>query len=60
MLAANELSQAASPFLLQQAKCPVHWRMWGEAALREAQALNKPMLLSIGKAALPLVPCDGA
>ncbi len=47
----NELSQAASPYLLQHAKNPVHWRMWGAAALREAQALNKPILLSIGYAA---------
>jgi uncharacterized protein YyaL (SSP411 family) len=51
MSAKNELSQAASPYLLQHAKNPVHWRMWGEAALREAQALNKPILLSIGYAA---------
>jgi uncharacterized protein len=47
----NELSQASSPYLLQHAHNPVHWRMWGEAALREAQALNKPILLSIGYAA---------
>ena len=47
----NELSQAASPYLLQHAKNPVHWRMWGEAALREAQAQDKPILLSIGYAA---------
>ncbi|HEY4848309.1 MAG TPA: thioredoxin domain-containing protein [Methylocella sp.] len=47
----NELSQAASPYLLQHAKNPVHWRMWGEAALHEAQALDKPILLSIGYAA---------
>jgi len=47
----NELSHAASPYLLQHAKNPVHWRMWGEAALKEAQALNKPILLSIGYAA---------
>jgi uncharacterized protein YyaL (SSP411 family) len=51
MSAANELSQAASPYLLQHAKNPVHWRMWGAAALAEAQALNRPILLSIGYAA---------
>lgn len=49
--ARNELSQAASPYLLQHAQNPVHWRMWGEAALKEAQTLNKPILLSIGYAA---------
>jgi uncharacterized protein len=47
----NELSQAASPYLLQHAQNPVHWRMWGAEALREAQTLNKPILLSIGYAA---------
>jgi len=47
----NELCHAASPYLLQHAENPVHWRMWGDAALREAQALNKPILLSIGYAA---------
>ena len=47
----NELSQAASPYLLQHAHNPVHWRMWGDGALKEAQALNKPILLSVGYAA---------
>jgi uncharacterized protein len=47
----NELSRAASPYLLQHAHNPVHWRMWGEAALAEAKALNKPILLSVGYAA---------
>jgi uncharacterized protein YyaL (SSP411 family) len=47
----NELSQAASPYLVQHAQNPVHWRMWGEPALKEAQALDKPILLSIGYAA---------
>jgi uncharacterized protein YyaL (SSP411 family) len=44
----NELSRAASPYLLQHAENPVHWRMWGEAALREAQGRDKPILLSVG------------
>jgi uncharacterized protein YyaL (SSP411 family) len=47
----NELSRAASPYLLQHAHNPVHWRIWGEAALKEAQAANKPILLSVGYAA---------
>jgi uncharacterized protein YyaL (SSP411 family) len=47
----NELSSAASPYLLQHAHNPVHWRMWSEAALKEAQAANKPILLSVGYAA---------
>jgi len=50
-MSANELSQAASPYLLQHAHNPVHWRMWTKAALEEAQAQNKPILLSVGYAA---------
>ena len=48
---ANELKDAASPYLLQHADNPVHWRPWGAAALREAQAAGKPILLSVGYAA---------
>jgi uncharacterized protein YyaL (SSP411 family) len=47
----NELSQAASPYLLQHAHNPVHWRIWGKAALKEARDANKPILLSVGYAA---------
>src|ERR1700740_2859725 len=47
----NELSQAASPYLLQHAMNRVPGRMWGAFALHEAKAENKPILLSIGYAA---------
>jgi uncharacterized protein len=47
----NLLRHASSPYLLQHAGNPVHWRSWGPEALAEAQALNKPILLSIGYAA---------
>ncbi len=50
-MSSNELGRAASPYLLQHADNPVHWRMWGDAALKEAQAQNKPILLSVGYAA---------
>ncbi|WP_374308402.1 thioredoxin domain-containing protein [Methylocella sp.] len=50
-MSANELARAASPYLLQHAGNPVHWRMWSQAALDEAQALDRPILLSIGYAA---------
>ncbi len=50
-MSSNELSQAASPYLLQHAHNPVHWRIWGAAALKEAQDANKPILLSVGYAA---------
>ena len=49
--AANLLGQATSPYLLQHAANPVHWRQWGAAALAEARAANRPILLSIGYAA---------
>ncbi|MDO8290790.1 MAG: thioredoxin domain-containing protein [Parvibaculum sp.] len=47
----NFLADETSPYLLQHKDNPVHWRPWGEAALAEARAQNKPILLSIGYAA---------
>ncbi len=47
----NLLGQETSPYLLQHKDNPVHWRPWGAAALAEAKAANKPILLSIGYAA---------
>jgi uncharacterized protein len=49
--AANLLRHESSPYLLQHADNPVHWRPWGAAALDEARAENKPILLSVGYAA---------
>ena len=48
---ANELKSAASPYLLQHADNPVHWRQWTPEALAVAQREDKPILLSIGYAA---------
>jgi uncharacterized protein YyaL (SSP411 family) len=47
----NLLRQETSPYLLQHADNPVHWRPWGAAALAEAKAAHKPILLSVGYAA---------
>lgn len=47
----NFLSDETSPYLLQHKDNPVHWRPWGAKALAEAEALNKPILLSVGYAA---------
>ncbi len=47
----NLLRHASSPYLLQHADNPVHWRVWGAAALTEARETNRPILLSIGYAA---------
>ncbi|MEQ8667287.1 MAG: thioredoxin domain-containing protein [Rhodospirillales bacterium] len=49
--AGNLLSHETSPYLRQHEDNPVHWRPWGEAALAEAKALDKPILLSVGYAA---------
>jgi uncharacterized protein YyaL (SSP411 family) len=48
---ANLLGGETSPYLLQHADNPVHWRPWNAAALAEARALNRPILLSVGYAA---------
>jgi uncharacterized protein YyaL (SSP411 family) len=47
----NLLGQETSPYLLQHAGNPVHWRPWGNAALDEAREANKPIMVSIGYAA---------
>ena len=47
----NLLGHETSPYLLQHADNPVHWRPWGAAALAEAVASDKPILLSVGYAA---------
>lgn len=47
----NQLVHASSPYLLQHANNPVHWQEWNEETLTTAQAMNKPILLSIGYAA---------
>src|SRR5271165_5406140 len=50
-IAANVLCHETSPYLLQHANNPVHWRAWGADALAEARAADRPILLSIGYAA---------
>jgi uncharacterized protein len=47
----NLLGGETSPYLLQHAGNPVHWRPWGKAALEEARDANKPIMVSIGYAA---------
>ncbi len=47
----NRLREANSPYLLQHADNPVHWQQWGEAALADARARDRPILLSVGYAA---------
>jgi uncharacterized protein YyaL (SSP411 family) len=47
----NLLRHETSPYLLQHAGNPVHWRPWGQAALTEASNTGRLILLSIGYAA---------
>ena len=47
----NVLGQSASPYLRQHKDNPVHWQIWGDAALKQAKRSGKPILLSIGYAA---------
>jgi uncharacterized protein YyaL (SSP411 family) len=48
---ANRLIHETSPYLLQHAHNPVDWYPWGEEALAEARAQDKPIFLSIGYSA---------
>ncbi|PTB95785.1 thioredoxin domain-containing protein [Marivirga lumbricoides] len=48
---ANKLIHETSPYLLQHAYNPVNWQAWNAESLKEAQTLDKPILLSIGYAA---------
>ncbi|WP_235031384.1 thioredoxin domain-containing protein [Geminicoccus flavidas] len=48
---ANLLRNATSPYLLQHADNPVHWREWNPEALALARELDRPILLSVGYAA---------
>ncbi len=47
----NQLYLETSPYLLQHAQNPVHWRAWNPEALAEAKQKNQLILLSIGYSA---------
>ncbi len=49
--AKNLLHGETSPYLLQHATNPVHWRGWSPQIFTDAAALQRPILLSIGYAA---------
>ena len=44
----NDLIKETSPYLLQHAYNPVHWKAWSDETLAQALAQDKPILLSIG------------
>lgn len=47
----NQLSQETSPYLLQHADNPVHWKAWNAASLAEAKEKNSLIVISIGYSA---------
>ena len=47
----NRLANETSPYLLQHKDNPVHWQPWDANALKTAQNLKRPILLSIGYSA---------
>ncbi|WP_445452964.1 thioredoxin domain-containing protein [Flavobacterium sp. 25HG05S-40] len=47
----NELHQETSPYLLQHANNPVHWKGWNSHSLDSAQKENKLIIVSIGYSA---------
>lgn len=47
----NELNLETSPYLLQHANNPIHWKAWNERSLAKAQEENKLIIVSIGYSA---------
>lgn len=44
----NELHLETSPYLLQHANNPVHWKAWNTISLNQAKTENKLIIVSIG------------
>lgn len=47
----NELSKESSPYLLQHAENPVHWKAWNTQTLKEAFDKEQLIIVSIGYSA---------
>ncbi|MCF6295213.1 MAG: thioredoxin domain-containing protein [Flavobacteriaceae bacterium] len=47
----NQLINETSPYLLQHAHNPIHWKPWNKKTLAEAKAQNKLIIISVGYAA---------
>ncbi len=47
----NELHLETSPYLLQHANNPVHWKAWNTNSLAQAKTENKLIIISIGYSA---------
>ena len=51
MKSGNELKSETSPYLLQHAENPVHWKAWNPKALELAKEENKLIIVSVGYSA---------
>jgi uncharacterized protein YyaL (SSP411 family) len=47
----NELHLETSPYLLQHASNPIHWKAWNETSLATAREQNKLIIVSVGYSA---------
>ena len=47
----NELSKESSPYLLQHAENPVHWKAWNEKNIKIAEEKKQLIIISIGYSA---------
>lgn len=47
----NQLAHETSPYLLQHANNPVHWKAWNPETIAEAQVSQKLLIISIGYSA---------
>jgi len=47
----NELQYESSPYLLQHANNPIHWKAWNDTSLSAAREANKLIIISIGYSA---------
>jgi uncharacterized protein YyaL (SSP411 family) len=47
----NELAQESSPYLLQHAQNPVHWKAWNDKTITDAKSSNQLIIVSIGYSA---------
>jgi len=44
----NRLADESSPYLVQHAANPVDWYPWGDAAIRRARELYRPIMVLFG------------
>lgn len=47
----NELHLETSPYLLQHATNPIHWKAWNPTTLQQAKSQNKLIIVSVGYSA---------